>query len=297
MPVLKLSDGRDIAWEEQGDPNGATLLSLHGSPGSRLNRAPIHDRLTEANIRQITYDRPGYGYSTPQPGRRVVDVAADVEALLDELGLDRVAVSGGSGGGPHALALATARPARCTVVHCDVGVAPYTLMGEAFLDGMDPKNVSRFRAALQGREACAAAFGPDLEEIVTQARTDPGNVFADMAMPESDRAVLRELGNSITAGFVEAGRQGPWGFVDDFIAIAAPWGFDPADASAPVIIEYGRTDVNVPASHGDWLVENVPHVEVRAHETGGHVKSPDEKFDSLVEIARHHTHHPRKDAS
>lgn len=286
MPTLTLPDGRDLAWEEQGDPNGAPVLTLHGSPGSRLNRPPIHDRLVDARIRQITFDRPGYGLSTPQPGRRVVDVAADAEALLDVLGIDRTAVSGGSGGGPHALALATALPDRCTVVHCDVGVAPYHLMGEAFLDGMDPKNVHRFRAAQRGREAAAQELGPDLEEIAEQARTDPGNVFADMDLPDSDRAILRELGSAITAGLVESARQGPWGFVDDFIAIGKPWGFDPSDASAPVIIEYGRTDVNVPAAHGDWLAAHVPHVELRVHEEGGHMKGADERYAAFLELTR-----------
>ena len=286
MPMLTLPDGRDLAWEEQGDPEGTPLLSLHGSPGSRMNRPPVHERLVEAHICQITFDRPGYGFSTPQPGRRVVDVAADVAALLDALGIERTAVTGGSGGGPHALALAAALADRCTVVHCNVGVAPYDLMGEAFLDGMDPKNVQRFRAALRGREACADVFGPDLEEIVEQARTDPGNVFADMDLPESDRAVLRELGSSITAGFVESGRQGPWGFVDDFIAIGSPWGFDPADARAPVILEYGRTDVNVPASHGDWLAAHVPHVGLWVHEDGGHLKGAEQWFATALELTR-----------
>ncbi len=286
MPILTLADGRELAWEEQGDPGGSPLLTLHGSPGSRMNRPPIHDRLTDAHIRQITYDRPGYGFSTPQPDRRVVDVAADVEALLDALSIDRVAVSGGSGGGPHALALATALPDRCTVVLCNVGVAPYDRMGEAFLDGMDPKNVWRFRAAQRGREAAAEVFGPDMEEIAEQARTDPGNVFADMDLPESDRAILRELGSSITAGFVEAARQGPWGFVDDFIAIGSPWGFDPGEARAPVIIEYGRTDVNVPPSHGDWLAAHVPHIEVRVHDEAGHLKGPDQVFATALELTR-----------
>jgi pimeloyl-ACP methyl ester carboxylesterase len=298
MPDLILTDGRTLAWEEQGDPDGIPVVSMHGSPGSRLNRPPIHGRLAEAGVRQITFDRPGYGRSHPLPGRQVVDVAADLAELLDALAIDRAAVSGGSGGGPHSLAVATVLADRCSVVHCDVGVAPYEAMGERFTDGMDAQNVRRFRAALRGRDVCAAEFGSDLEEIAAQARNDPSNVFANMDLPASDRAVLRELGTSITAGFVEAARQGPWGFVDDFIAIATPWGFDPADASAPVIIEYGRTDVNVPASHGDWLAANVPHVEVRVHETGGHLKGSDERFNSLVEIAHYQPRHQiREDAS
>ena len=286
MPTITLRDGRSLTWEEQGDPGGTPVLTLHGSPGSRLTRPPIDDRLQRAGIRQITFDRPGYGGSDPLPGRRVVDVAADTEDLLDALGLDRVAVWGGSGGGPHVLALATALAHRCTVVHCDVGPGPAAEMGhEAFLDGMDPENVRRFRTAMGGREAAAEEFGRDLHRLVDQVRTDPGTLFAEMDLPASDRAILRDLGASIAPGIIESARQGPWGFVDDFIAIGEPWGFDPAGAGAPVIISYGRDDVNVPAAHGDWLAAHVPAIDVRVTTGRGHLATPDERFTTLAALA------------
>jgi pimeloyl-ACP methyl ester carboxylesterase len=61
-------------------------------------------------LRLIGYDRPGYGGSTPQPGRTVADCAADVRAICAELGIDRLAMWGVSGGGPHLLAWAALLP-------------------------------------------------------------------------------------------------------------------------------------------------------------------------------------------
>lgn len=110
--VLHLPDGRRLAWTDSGDPAGSAVLLLHGSPGCRLGRQTELEQLAADGIRQITYDRPGYGLSDPHPGRTVADAVADVRAVLDAAGVERAGVIGGSGGGPHALALATMLPER-----------------------------------------------------------------------------------------------------------------------------------------------------------------------------------------
>jgi pimeloyl-ACP methyl ester carboxylesterase len=283
---VNVAGGRSICWQEQGDPAGRPVLSLHGAPGSRLASYPYPDKLSKAGVRLITYDRPGYGRSDPHPGRTVADAAGDVRHLLDHLELDRVGVTGRSGGGPHALALATLLPDRCTVVHCVVGVAPITLMGEAFFfGGMDPENIRRFREAQRGRDQAAVTLGADLSSIVGRAQVDPATIAGAMELPEEDRALLRTIGSFLAAGIIESGHSGPWGFVDDFIAFANDWGFDPRDAAAPVVITYGEYDVNVPSSHGRWLADQVPNLDVRVHREGGHLVPPDEALAQLVEIA------------
>src|SRR4051812_49452500 len=90
-----------------------------------MGRHPDEDAVRELGIRVVTYDRPGYGRSTRHPGRRVVDCVGDVATIADELGIKRFAVSGASGGGPHALAIAARLPERVTRVACVVGAAPY----------------------------------------------------------------------------------------------------------------------------------------------------------------------------
>src|SRR3954447_18428717 len=101
MPPLsriELPDGRTLAYAEWGDPQGRPIVSCHGTPGCRLNRHPNQDLVRSTGARAIAFDRPVYGQSTRRPGRRVVDIVDDVTRLVDHLGIDEFAVSGGSGG-------------------------------------------------------------------------------------------------------------------------------------------------------------------------------------------------------
>src|SRR5205814_8376679 len=100
--------GRQLRYRAAGDPAAPPVISHHGTPGSRLPVNP-DPHLGDA-IRIVSYDRPGYGGSDPRPDRSVADVADDVAAVADALGIERFAVIGGSGGGPHALATAALLP-------------------------------------------------------------------------------------------------------------------------------------------------------------------------------------------
>lgn len=106
--VVRLESGRELAVAEWGDPVGKPLFFLHGTPGSRYLRH-IGGEYGRRHIRVVTYDRPGYGRSTRARGRCTADSAAHVVAIADAMGLDRFAVVGVSGGGPHALAVAALR--------------------------------------------------------------------------------------------------------------------------------------------------------------------------------------------
>ena len=106
------ADGRTLAFCEWGDPKGTPVFSLHGTPGSRVTRHPDAEVYRRAGVRAITYDRAGYGLSTRLPGRSIAHAAADVATIADALGIERFAVTGGSGGAPHSLACgdAASRP-------------------------------------------------------------------------------------------------------------------------------------------------------------------------------------------
>jgi pimeloyl-ACP methyl ester carboxylesterase len=287
--VIRLADGRDLSWAECGASGGRPVLTLHGSPGSRLSRHAYPEQLVAAGIRQITFDRPGYGLSTPRPGRSVADVVTDVEAVLDAAGLDQVGVIGGSGGGPHALAVAALLAHRCTVVHCIVGVAPYGAPGLDFFAGMDPENQRRFRAALRGRDAAIEEFTADFAAMRERITDDPVTIMGNMDLPDADREILRRLGQHVFTALAEAVRQGATGMADDFVAIASDWQFDPREVRAPVLIAYGEHDVNVPAGHGRWLADNVPHRGVRVNADGGHLASPEAGLALLTEVAEMHS--------
>lgn len=261
---------------------------LHGSPGSRLSRYPFEDDLREAGIRLITYDRPGYGGSDRLAGRSVARCVPDIEDLLDELGIDRVGLAGGSGGGPHALAVATLLPERVTVVHVVASLAPSRGPHADELDwfaGMDRENVRRFRAAVLGPERLSLELEPDLASVLVRAEADPVTMWGPMDLPEVDRVVARRMAKHGVPGMREAARQGAAGWVDDFWAFTQPWGFDPAGAAAPVVLSYGRVDVNVPAHHGDWLAAHVPTADIRVDAEAGHASGPEVVLARYREMA------------
>jgi pimeloyl-ACP methyl ester carboxylesterase len=82
-------------------------------------------------LRLISYDRPGYGGSAPQPGRSVADCAADVRAICAALGIERLGMWGISGGGPHVLACAALLP---DLVAAAASLASPALWGAEGLD-------------------------------------------------------------------------------------------------------------------------------------------------------------------
>ena len=103
---VPLPDGRVFAAAEWGDPDGIPLISIHGTPGGRMSWWEDPDIYRRHGLRRITIDRPGYGESSRLRGRRVADIIPDLEHLTEALGIDEFVVTGGSGGGPHALACA-----------------------------------------------------------------------------------------------------------------------------------------------------------------------------------------------
>ena len=84
--LIEGPDSRRLAVAESGDPGGRPVVKFHGAPGALVHRMPNDVDVCAAGIRLITYDRPGYGDSDRQPGRRVVDCVSDVEAIADALG-------------------------------------------------------------------------------------------------------------------------------------------------------------------------------------------------------------------
>ena len=102
--VLKLRDGREMAWRWWGEPGGKPLLRIQGTPSSRFQRNPDESALRDSGARYLMADRPGYGGSTRKRGRGIADVARDYAELLQSHGLQRVPAMGTSGGGPHVLA-------------------------------------------------------------------------------------------------------------------------------------------------------------------------------------------------
>ncbi|MGK8525302.1 alpha/beta fold hydrolase [Nocardia asteroides] len=97
---------------EAGPADGRPVLALHGWPEHHYAyRHLLAD--PPAGLRIIAPDLPGYGWSGPAPHRWAKDdVASDLLALLDALGLDRVLLVGHDWGGYIAHLLVLREPQR-----------------------------------------------------------------------------------------------------------------------------------------------------------------------------------------
>ena len=176
--TVRTPDGRVLAVEEAGDPNGRPVLVHGGTPNSRHLYPPVTIDAAVRGLRLISYDRPGYGGSAPQPGRTVADCAADVRAICAELGIGRLAMWGISGGGPHVLACAALLPGLVTAVASLASLAPLDAEGLDYFAGMGQDNVADIQLFLRDREAARAKAESDREAILATSSAD---MAADLA--------------------------------------------------------------------------------------------------------------------
>jgi pimeloyl-ACP methyl ester carboxylesterase len=218
--------------------------------------------LYELGVRLISFDRPGYGGSDRQPGRRVAHAARDVEAIADHLGLGTFAVVGRSGGGPHALACAALLPERVTRAGVLVSLAPWAAEGLDWFAGMAESNVREFTAAASEPELLTAT----LAQVADEIKADPVSHVSTLApeMPESDRRVVADTGirRLLAKNFAEALRESAAGWIDDNLAFCTPWGFELSDIRVPVLLWHGENDVFSPAAHARWLAGRIPGAEL-----------------------------------
>lgn len=296
---MAMPDGRSIEVLIAGPPDGLPLVLHEGTPVGLVLYPPTVQAAGERGLRTILTARPGYEASTPRPGRRVVDVAADIAAVLDELGADTFVTLGWSGGGPHTLACAAALPGRCLAAASIAGVAPYPARGLDWLAGMGPENVEEFGAAIAG-EAKLTEFLTSA--AVTFSALTGASVAESLGglVIEADQAALTgEYADHIANALRAAMNSGIAGWRDDDLAFTKDWGFSlgwdaPPDAlpdapAAPVAIWQGDQDQMVPYAHGQWLAANIPGARVHLMPGEGHLSLTVSSFglilDDLLDLA------------
>jgi len=269
--TVQTPDGRVLAVEEAGDPNGHPVLVHEGTPNSRHLYPPAAIDAAVRGLRLISYDRPGYGGSTAQPGRSVADCAVDVRAICAELGIGRLAMWGISGGGPHVLACAALLPDLVTAVASLASLAPLDAEGLDWFAGMGELNADDTRLFLRDREAARAKLDADREQVLAASPAELVTGLQTLLSPTDAAALNDGLVDFLVYCDHEGLAPGSQGWWDDGVAHATPWGFELAAISVPVLLMHGRQDRFVPFGHGQWLAEHIPGVEARLLDHDGHL--------------------------
>ena len=253
---VSLDDGRtvrvhDTARESRGE---LVLLWHHGSPQTGALLEPLVAASAARGIRLLSYGRPSYGGSMPNPDRDVASAAADVVQIADALGIERFATMGASGGGPHALACAAMLPDRICAVVTLAGIAPFSDEYDWFAGMAAPEGL---QAAFSGREARAAfalieEFNPD-------------------SFVPADYAALDGSWASLNDDVQASAEWGDDGLIDDDVALASPWGFDLTQIVAPTLLVQGGRDRIVPPEHAARMLRSLARGELWSRPTDGHI--------------------------
>ena len=258
---LVLSGGRRLHYYDTGGPGQAdgslAVFWHHGTPNIGLPPEPLFAAAARNGLRWLSYDRPSYGGSTPNPGRDIASAAADVASIADALRIGQFAVMGHSGGGAHALACGALLPDRVIAAVSVSGLAPFGAEGLDWFAGVNPVGTAELRAAADGRAA--------LEACLAAGEFDP-----EMFTP-ADHAALEGTWSWFGKVVSPAIEAGPDGMIDDDLAAVGPWGFDPAQITTPVLLLHGGEDRMVPSSHSQWVARHCPSAELRLYPEAGHI--------------------------
>jgi pimeloyl-ACP methyl ester carboxylesterase len=280
---MELSDGRELAWLEFGDPSGKPIIGFHGTPGSRLQIVIDEEPVRTAGVRLVSVDRPGYGHSTYQVGRRLVDWPDDVRQLADHVGIDRFGVIGMSGGGPHSLVCAALIPHRVAVAGVLSGVGPLTAPGAE--EGMMPTNVFITKVGRRSTKPLEAVFGA----MTRVQRRWPEQAMRMMAnqLPEPDAAIVNrpEVRQIFIREARHASATSGKAAAQDFHLFTRDWGFRLEDIGIPVHLWQGDADRNVPLAHAQQMSAAIPGAVLHEVPGEGHMMSLDRTGEILSTLA------------
>lgn len=279
--TLVRPDGRTVAWTEWGD--GFPVVRVPGTPGSRWSVHPRREVWAARGVRVLTTERPGYGRSTRLPGRRFREHADDLAAILDSLGLDQVALYGGSGAAPHVLAFAAHHPDRVLAATVFAGAAP--LLADEVAQ-MIPLNQQAHALAVAGDwDGMVALLSPQREAILA----DPMVAFLQImeSAPAADQEVMRDpvWQSTFVRSVREALEQGVEGWADEGFAIQQPWPDIPLQQITTSVSWFHTAhDRNTPLAAARRLVAQLPTASLTVWEDGGHLISYHREGDILDEL-------------
>lgn len=282
-------EGRVLRVRDVGDPEGSVVMYFHGTPGSRLDLCFGEQLAAERGVRLISFDRPGYGGSTPAPFG-LASIAADAHAVADELGVARFATLGMSGGGPAALAAAAVPGGRVIRAGIASGVGPFQLVPGA-LDELDEADRAALSLLAGDPAAAASAFAAGFEPLAELARVSGGagvaSAFEDL-LSSRDSELLHDqrFASAFAETMHEALRQGTSSAGWDNVSWIGRWDIDLSAVRCPVLLSYGSDDRLAPSAHGLWLSENLPRARLVLRAGEGHFgiyEHLGEMLDALTE--------------
>lgn len=265
--VHRLSDGRCIGYAEYGDPDGLPAIALHGTPGSRFMFALTDEGARARGLRIIAPERPGYGLSEFHRFETLAETASDVEALAGALGLDRFALIGVSGGGPHAVAATHLLKDRVLRLALVGPVGP--------IADCDHIRMSHLHQLIFSRMApshhAAAAFFTTLRTLIDWAPGVAYHILTQRATETDHEVLMRpEVRANLQAALREGLCNGIDGALQDLRLYCGEWDVPLGEIDVPAIMWQGSEDTIVPPDAAYQLAGALPNCQLEIIEGVGH---------------------------
>lgn len=245
--VVEVAGGRRVTARLHG--TGAPVLFLHGTPGSRVLAPHDDDLLADSGVQLVTLDRPGYGGSAPQPGRRVLQCVDDVVEVANAVGAEHFGLAAYSGGALYALATAAGHADRVTSVALVSPLGPLDTSGDERALPEDRALQVRFlRAVPAATRARVAIAALALRRVARQRLNQPQEAVDELgASCAADARVLDDdrVRGMLERDVVESLRQGAAGWAADAATMVERWPVDPHAIRAPITVWHGRDDADV----------------------------------------------------
>jgi pimeloyl-ACP methyl ester carboxylesterase len=267
-----LVDDRTVRVRTAGDPDGFPVVYFHGTPGSRLDLGFADELVAAAGVRLISFDRPGYGGSSPVPFG-LLRVADDVLRIADQIGVEQFAPLGLSGGGPFALATGLVAGARVARIGVASGAGPFQEVPGALegLSEIDAKAVALLPGSpTEAAVIFASYFEPTLEAI--RQGDDAIRAHFEPVLSAHDKELFADplLGGSLITSVREGLRHGAEGAAWDNAAWVGAWEIEPAAIRTPVLLWYGDEDLMATPAHAHWLDDHLPDARLVMRPGEGH---------------------------
>ncbi|MBD3669275.1 MAG: alpha/beta fold hydrolase [Gammaproteobacteria bacterium] len=255
--TILLSDGRTLGFAEYGDIKGEPVFVFHPSTGSRLQAHPNDEIARSLGARLIIPDRPGFGLSSPLPGRTLSDWPDDVEQLASQLGIERFSIVGFCGGAPYALSCGQKSHKRIKHVSIVSGVTPFDNIN--LLHGVNTTNRILLKAATLLPNSLFNLVSIIIRGMVNDPAQYLDQLHGHLCKTDSDALSEPDFLENFISALGEALRQGPRSFSEEQILFSREWEFKPRDVKTPVTLWHGGQDQHVSVQLAERLGHELPN--------------------------------------
>lgn len=271
--IIRLRDGRALAYAEWGDPRGSPVFFFHGTPHSRL-WCPDEEETRSAGVRLISVDRPGFGRSDLQLGRRLTDWPADVAELAEALDIERFAVAGFSGGGPYAAACSVLIGDRVTRAGLVCASTHLVRERPGALEKLDDEDRRDFELVeREERETAARKIAAEWEEWTRSIAEETKRFLDPFPVTDQNRWFREDPARTgpFLAAIGEALRQGPVGLAWERVIAFGQYSLRLEEISVEVYLWHGELDVVIPRAAAEFLASRIPNCRVTIWPDEGHL--------------------------